>query len=58
MYKGRLTNELKKLFNEYYDIFGCCPDEYDDVEYFEENYEKFVEDIKKCIKEKKEIEDI
>ncbi len=58
MYKGKMTEELINLFNEYYGIFGCCPDEYDDVEYFEDGYDKFVEDIKKCLKKKKEIPEI
>lgn len=58
MYKGKMTNELTELFNKYYDMFKCCPDEYDDVEYFEDTYEKFVKNIKQCLKEKKEMPDI
>lgn len=58
MYKGKMTDELKKLFHKYYEMFECCPDEYDDVEYFEDTYDKFVNDIKKCLKKKKEIPEI
>ena len=58
MYTGKMTDELKKLFNKYYNMFNCCPDEYDDIDYFEDDYEKFLKDIKTCLKQKKEIEDI
>ncbi len=58
MYKGKITDELSELFDEYYEKFQCYPDEYDDIEYFEDTYEKFIEDIKKSIKENKEIEDL
>ena len=57
-YHGEITEELDKLYDEYYNKFNCYPDEYDDVEYFEHQYDNFVRDIKKAIKLNKEIEEI
>lgn len=58
MYKGKMTEELNKLYEDYYKKFDCYPDEYDDLEYDEKTYDVFVADIKKCLKNNKEIEDL
>lgn len=58
MYKGKMTNKLNKLFEEYYKKFQCYPDEYDDIEYFDNDYDELIKDIEKSLKENKEIEEI
>lgn len=58
MYKGKMTKELDELYDKYYEKFDCYPDEYDDLEYYEETYDSFVRDIKISLKENKEIEDL
>lgn len=57
MYYGKVTDELKKLYQEYYDLFSCTPNGYEELEYDEVVYDDYVADIKKAIKEKKELPD-
>lgn len=58
MYNGEMTEELDRLYNEYYKKFGCYPDEYDDLEYSEDMYETLLQDIKTSLDKNKEIEDL
>ena len=58
MYNGKITKELNELYDKYYIKFGCYPDDYDDIDYFEDTYNDFVKDIKECLKKNVEIEDL
>ena len=58
MYLGKMTDELEKLYGEYYDIFGVFPNFYEETEYVQSDYNDYVNDIEKCIKENKEIPDV
>ena len=53
-----MTPELEGLYDQYYGIFGGDPDEYIELEYAQEDYEDYVRDIKRAIKEKKELPDV
>ena len=55
MWYGEMTPELEKLYDEYYEIWKCEPDGYLEVEYGPEDYKRYVRDIKKAIKLKKEL---
>lgn len=52
---GKMTSELKKLYEEYDNIFGVYPEDYDDLEYSPDDYDDYVSDIKKAIEQKKEL---
>lgn len=52
---GKITSELKKLYEEYDNIFGVYPEDYDDLEYSPDDYDDYVSDIKKAIEQKKEL---
>lgn len=58
MYYGKVTDELKKLYYEYYDMFGDTPDCYEELEYGDVDYDDYVADIKKALKEHKELPDV
>ncbi|MDE5771358.1 MAG: hypothetical protein K2I06_06980 [Ruminococcus sp.] len=49
MYYGKMTKELNKLYSEYFNIWKCDPDFYEDAEYGEDEYDEYVEDIKKAL---------
>jgi len=53
-----MTQELDTLYDEYYDIFGVEPDGYMELEYGKSSYKEYVSDIKKAIKEKKELPEV
>lgn len=55
MWYGEMTAELDELYDQYDEIFGNYPDAYDDLEYWPEDYDDYVADIKKAIAEKKEL---
>lgn len=55
MYKGRMTEELSKLYDEYYEMFGCDPDFYENTYFDNNNYEEYVTMIKKSLKTGKEL---
>lgn len=55
MYYGKMTEELKKLYIKYDKIFGVFPNFYEELEYGDIDYADYVSDIKKAIKEKKEL---
>lgn len=58
MWYGEMTQELDTLYDEYYDIFGVEPDGYMELEYGKNSYKDYVSDLKKAIKEKKELPEI
>lgn len=58
MWYGKDTEELKKLNEEYHSIFGMYPSGYLELEYGGDEYEEYVRDIKKAIRERKELPDI
>lgn len=49
MYYGKMTKELEKLYSEYEKKFDCEPDFYEETEYGEDEYDKYVENIKKAL---------
>lgn len=55
MWEGKVTEELKLLFLEYYERFDGYPDEYVDIDYYAINYDEFVGYIKECLKRNLEI---
>lgn len=55
MWQGKITPELKNLYNEYYERFNSYPDEYIELEYGEDEYKDYVRDIKKALKIGKEL---
>lgn len=58
MWYGKMTKELEELYDQYYEIFGAEPDGYQEVEYGQQEYDDYVSDIKKALKEKKELPEI
>ena len=54
MWYGKMTPELEKLYDDYYEMFGCTPDGYIEFEYGAGSYRTYVKDIKKSLKLKKE----
>lgn len=50
MYYGKMTEELKILYKEYYEKFGVEPDFYEEFEYGEFSYNEYIADIKKALK--------
>lgn len=55
MYYGRMTAELEKLYDEYYAVFEEYPDCWIELEYGQADYADYVLDIKRAIKEKKQL---
>lgn len=57
MWYGKMTQELKELYDKYFELFGHTPDSYIELEYGESSYGDYVKDIKKALKIKKELID-
>lgn len=57
MWHGEDTDELRKLNKKYYEMFGIYPFGHMELEYGQDDYEEYVQDIKKAIKEKRELPD-
>lgn len=57
MYYGKMTQELKNLYDKYYELFDRTPDSYIELEYGEHSLKDYKKDIKKAIKLKKELPD-
>lgn len=55
MYKGRMTSELSKLYDSYYEMFGCYPSGYEETYFDDTNYTEYVKMIKKSLKTGKEL---
>ena len=49
MYYGRITKELENLYSKYEKVWGHDPSGCLDVEYDEDEYDEYVEDIKKAL---------
>ena len=49
MWYGKMTQELEKLYDDYYKMFGRTPDGYMELEYGEGSYKAYVRDIKKSL---------
>ena len=45
-----MTQELEKLYDDYYKMFDRTPDGYMELEYGEGSYKAYVRDIKKSLK--------
>ncbi len=59
MWRGKVTEELKALFIQYHERFGCgYPDEYDEICYHAMSYEQFVGFIKEALATGKEMPDV
>lgn len=58
MWHGKNTDELKRLNEEYYSMFDIYPWGYVDVDYGNDEYEDYVQDIKEAMKQRKEIPDL
>lgn len=55
MWYGKTTEELKKLNEEYYKLFGGYPFGHMELEYEADEYDEYVRDIKKAIRIKKPL---
>lgn len=58
MWYGKDTPELEKLNREYKELFGHYPFEYDELDYGDKEYKRYIRDIEKAIKCKKELPDV
>lgn len=58
MWRGKITEKLKKLHEEYFKKFDCEPDEYAEIVYCAMTYDEYIGYIKQCIEENKEMPDI
>ena len=58
MWYGKDTEELKKLNNEYREMFGLYPFGHMELEYGADEYEEYVRDIKKALRQGKELPEI
>ena len=59
MWNGTITNELITLYKDYERKFdGAWPDGYDELNYEEMSYERFVNYIKKCLERGVEMPDV
>lgn len=58
MWRGKITSELKELYEKYYEMFEDLPDGYIDV--YENNftYEEFVAVIEKCLEKGVEVPEL
>lgn len=50
MYYGKMTKELKMLYEKYHEKFGVEPDFHEEFEYSELRYDEYVADIKEALK--------
>ena len=56
MWEKEVTDELKRLFNEYNKMFhDTDPDDYDELNYDAMTYDRFVGYIKKSLRTGKEL---
>lgn len=55
---GKVTEELRELYDEYYDKFDDFPDTYAGILYDCMTYEEFIAYIRECIDKNLEIPDI
>ncbi|MEY8536713.1 hypothetical protein AALH30_24900 [Blautia pseudococcoides] len=58
MWYGKMTEELKKLYDEYERKFGNDPSGYMEVEYGQKHYKDYVRDIKTALRTGKELPDV
>lgn len=49
MWSGKNTKELNKLKKKYEEVFGYNPDKLLGVEYYDDDYDEYVADIKEAI---------
>lgn len=57
MWYGKDTDELIELKSQYEEIFGYNPDGETELEYGEDDYSDYVQDIRRAIREKKDLAD-
>ncbi|MDE6789172.1 MAG: hypothetical protein K2J47_07635 [Ruminococcus sp.] len=58
MYYGKMTKELEELYSKYEKARGHSPDGCEDAEYGEDEYDEYVEDIKKALELGVELPDL
>lgn len=58
MWYGRNTEELEKLNEEYYAMFGRYPWGCMELEYGADEYDEYVRDIREAIRQGKELPDV
>lgn len=58
MYYGHKTKELEKLCKQYEDVFGYDPNGEMEVDYGEDDYNEYIQDLKKAIKTNTHIAEI
>ena len=49
VYYGKMTKELKNLYERYEKKWGYSPDGCEDVEYDDDDYEKYIYEIKQAL---------
>ncbi len=55
MYYGKMTEELKSLVKQYKQLFGYNPCGEEEFEIGNNLYNDFIDELKKCVKNKKDI---
>ena len=58
MYYGKTTKELEELYSKYEKVWGHDPSGYEDAEYGEDEYNEYVDDIKKALELGVELPDL
>lgn len=58
MWKGKVTEELIKLHNQYLKKYGMEPDEFAEIFYDGMSYDEYVGYIKECLEKDLEIPDV
>ena len=57
MWHGKDTDELNRLKAEYEKVLGYNPDGEMDLDYGQSDYDDYIRDIKKAIREKRNLAD-
>ena len=52
-FPDEFDDNLKRLYIEYHNMFGCMPDEYEDIFFESVTYDEMCKAIKKCLKKHK-----
>lgn len=58
MWEGKVTEELRELFQQYVDKFGPEPDEYEELCYHAMTYDEFVGYIREALRQNRDIVEI
>lgn len=58
MWKGIYDEKLSRLYDEYYERFGCLPDTYEEKYYDDMSYDEFVGYINQALEQNVEIDEV